>query len=130
MIAGAFGALHGPVKDIVGKPLYLDVSVEEGRSLELALEPSHTAFCYVFRGAATIGATTIASSHAALLSQGDSVRVECAAGGCRMILVSGAALKEPIAWYGPIVMNTESELETAFTEYQAGTFVKVGSARR
>lgn len=103
-----------------------------GRSWTHSTTPGHTVFAYLFEGSACFGpegAETVCVEHGTvvLLGDGDEVAVRAGSGSARFLLISGAPLGEPIAWGGPIVMNTREELECAFDEYRYGTLVKVGS---
>src|SRR5262249_34751684 len=101
-----------------------------------ATKPGHTVFAYVFEGEGDFGpgasprgrGSMVPTDTVALYGPGDRVTVRTESGPVRFLLVSGRRLDEPIVWYGPIVMNTNEELETAFREFQDGSFVKV--ARR
>jgi len=84
---------------------------------------------YVVAGEGGFAGTRVGSGHLILFEGRGDVAVEAGPRGCRYLLLSGQPLGEPVAWYGPIVMNTEAELETAFREYRDGTFVKVGAAK-
>ena len=88
----------------------------------------HRVFAYVVDGEASFGTSDspVAAQHAVLLGEGDEVRARAVAGGARLLLVSGRPIGEPVAWGGPIVMNTDAELRMAFDEYRRGTFIKRG----
>lgn len=128
MICGTAGASTGPVHDIVIEPEYLDVTLEPQTGWTHPTAPGHTVFAYLFEGDARFGATSepVAASHGmlVLLGDGDLVSVESGGAGARFLLVSGRPLGEPVAWRGPIVMNTREELDTAWRELADGTFVK------
>jgi hypothetical protein len=128
IICGQVGAVRGPVQDIVIDPQYLDVSLPAGASFTHPTPPDHTAFAYVIAGRGAFAAAQ-ASDHALVLfGPGDEVAATAAAEPLRFLLITGRPLREPVAWYGPIVMNTQAELQTAFDEYRNGTFIKVGKA--
>jgi len=130
VVAGSVAGASGPVRDVVIEPQYLDVSLPEAATWEHALPRGHTAFVYVLIGAASLGPAdderSIPALSTALLATGDSVRARAGEDGARFLLISGRPLGEPIAWRGPIVMNTRDELRVAFEEYHAGTFVRHG----
>ena len=149
IICGTIGDARGPVREIVTDPEYLDVSLPSGKTFTHAVKPGYTVFAYVVEGegyfdagrnafdretvgdnyfdmhpSCTCGEGTIALYEPA----GDTVLVTAEKKPVRFLLVSGKPLKEPVAWYGPIVMNTQQELQTAFREFQKGTFIKQGTA--
>ena len=144
IICGQFWGKRGPVDGIAADPIYIDVSVPPGKRKTLPVETSRSAFAYIFAGSGkfcnaseplavpTEGAgwsDTSLSEEAGnrsliLFDSGDEVTVQAGAEGIRFLLVSGRPLREPVAWYGPIVMNTQEELQTAFEDLQKGTFLK------
>lgn len=125
VICGQFGGISGPVQDVFVEPQYLDVTLAKGASLVHPVPVGFTAFAYVINGSGLFDAHTEASAEGLISwGDGDGVEVRAHDQGLRFLLVSGKPLKEPIAWYGPIVMNTEGELEQAFEEYRNGTFIK------
>jgi quercetin 2,3-dioxygenase len=133
VICGEVDGVSGPVSDIVAGPEYLDVTVLPGRPWSHPTTPGHTVFAYLFEGSACFGpegSKAVCAEHGTvvLFSDGDQVDVRAGKDSARFLLISGAPLGEPIAWGGPIVMNTREELERAFDEYRHGTFVKVGSS--
>ncbi len=130
IIAGQVGEARGPVSEIAIAPTYLDVSVPAGGSFGHAVEPGHTVFAYVFEGQGTFGppedgGQTVASRALVVFGDGDRVEARAGDGPLRFLLVSGKPLHEPIARYGPFVMNTREEIEQALRDLRAGTFVKV-----
>jgi redox-sensitive bicupin YhaK (pirin superfamily) len=144
IICGEFWGKAGPVDGIAAEPQYLDVTVLPGVKRSLPIENSRHAFAYVFEGSGRFsnaseplavptegtGWADISMSEEVdnrsliLFDSGDEVTVQAGEQGIRFLLVSGKPIKEPVAWYGPIVMNTREELQQAFEEYQAGTFLK------
>jgi len=129
VIAGEVEGVSGPVEGIVIDPEYLDVTVPADSVFEHPVEAGHTAFAYCIDGAGEFApGTRIENRQCVLFGEGDSVQVTTGGSQVRFLLLSGKPLGEPIAWRGPIVMNTAEELHTAFREYQDGTFVKVGKA--
>ncbi|MCX6225128.1 MAG: pirin family protein [Bacteroidia bacterium] len=127
LAAGSFGEFTGPVKDIVVKPLFMDIFLPAGVQQTFDVNPDHTVFAYVFEGSAffdqqmahPIGAGTLAK-----LISGDQVFIGAGKISARFLLIGGKPLNEEIAWRGPIVMNTKEELYQAFEDYQTGRFVK------
>jgi redox-sensitive bicupin YhaK (pirin superfamily) len=125
VIAGEVDGVRGPVEGIVIDPEYLDVTVRPGCTFEHGVEPGHTAFAYAIEGAGEFAPEAdLGNRQVILYTDGDSVRVRAGDRGVRFLLLSGRPLREPIAWGGPIVMNTEEELREAFREYGEGTFIK------
>ncbi|MDF1540148.1 MAG: pirin-like C-terminal cupin domain-containing protein, partial [Candidatus Thorarchaeota archaeon] len=115
---------------IVTDPEYLDVTLEESGEFKHSAKEGYTAFGYVFEGDGHFASNQeINASKGTLVLYDDGVYIEIKAGneGVRFLLISGKPLNEPIAWRGPIVMNTDQELRTAFDEYQRGTFLKTGN---
>ncbi len=145
VVCGEFWGKRGPVEGVAADPRYLDVSVPPGRRKRIAVDRAHNAFAYVFAGSGTFrdasapqgvvteqvnGGTTFSVPHESenrslvLFDRGDEVVVQAGDQGIRFLLVSGRPIEEPVAWYGPIVMNTRQELEQAFNELHDGTFIK------
>jgi quercetin 2,3-dioxygenase len=124
IIAGEAWGVRGPVQPGATEPLFLDLHLEAGAGATVPLAQDHNAFVYVYEGEANVGEPTsrIAQGAVAVLSPGDSVSIAAGAKGARLILVAGKPLHEPVAKYGPFVMNTRAELEQAFQDYQAGKF--------
>lgn len=145
IICGTVNGTQGPVQDIVTNPEYLDVTVAAGKTFTHAVNPEHTVLAYVIDGEAFFDAARIPFAHDAAGDNYFDMKPPCSCGNrtlvlyemggskitittdkhsVRFLLVSGKPLNEPIAWYGPIVMNTHEELRKAFQEYKDGTFVK------
>jgi redox-sensitive bicupin YhaK (pirin superfamily) len=144
IICGSFWGKRGPVEGIATDPRYLDISVPPGKRKKLPVEITNHAFAYVFEGAGRFrdasdptsvqtdvvgprGASLpdeIGNRSLVLFDRGDEVTVQAGAAGIRFLLVSGRPLQEPVAWRGPIVMNTNEELQQAFSELRAGTFIQ------
>jgi redox-sensitive bicupin YhaK (pirin superfamily) len=126
LIAGHLGTSAGAVTDIYADPTYLDVTLPPGVPFSHPVPAGHTAFAYLFRGTGLFDE----QSHAAAAPQlvifedGDAVSVQASAQGARFLLVSGKPLGEPIARYGPFVMNTRQEIEQTLKELRNGTFIK------
>jgi redox-sensitive bicupin YhaK (pirin superfamily) len=144
VVCGDFWGKKGPVDGIASDPRYLDVWVPAGQRKSLPVEASRHAFAYVFEGAGSfrdasqplavqtdqLGASDDGTLDEAgnrslvLFDFGDEVTVQAGGAGIRFLLVSGKPLEEPVAWRGPIVMNTQEELQQAYAELRAGTFIK------
>jgi hypothetical protein len=149
VVCGNFWGKSGPVDGIAADPIYLDVSVPPGRRKTLPVETTRHAFAYVFAGSGkfcnasaplavpteAVGwadtAPPIAADNRSLVlfDRGDEVLVQAGDDGVRFLLVSGKPLEEPVAWYGPIVMNTQAELQAAFEELERGTFLKADKSK-
>ncbi|OFW26892.1 MAG: hypothetical protein A3H97_21830 [Acidobacteria bacterium RIFCSPLOWO2_02_FULL_65_29] len=143
VVCGTFQGTRGPVDGIAADPIYIDVSIPAGRQKTLPVEVSRHAFAYVFAGSggfrdasdphpvktdpldgAVNPADNVGNRSLILFDRGDEVVVRAGDEGVRFLLVSGKPLEEPVAWYGPIVMNTEQELQRAFAELRDGTFIR------
>jgi redox-sensitive bicupin YhaK (pirin superfamily) len=144
VVCGNFWGKSGPVDGIAAEPVYLDVSIAPGRKKTLPVETTRHAFAYVFAGGGKfcnaseplavptegVGwADTAVPKDAdnrslVVFDNGDEVAVQAGDEGIRFLLVSGKPLQEPVAWYGPIVMNTQQQLRQAFEELDEGTFLK------
>ncbi len=124
VIAGHVEGVRGPMDDIVIQPQYLDCLVPAGIEFTHALPSEHTAFIYVIEGSGMIEGEPVANGTLVLFDSGDSLTVTAGTNDIRFLLISGSPLGEPIAWRGPIVMNTKAELDLAFEEYHGGTFIK------
>jgi len=144
VVCGSFGGKNGPVDGIAADPRYLDIYVPPGKRKTLKVETTRHAFAYVFEGAGAfrdasqplpvrtdrVGSTggevleLTGNRSLVLFDSGDEVTVQAGPAGVRFLLVSGQPLEEPVAWRGPIVMNTEEELRHAYAELRDGTFIK------
>jgi hypothetical protein len=124
VIAGSIGEAQGPMDDIVIEPEYFDCTVPAGRTFIHRTNPDYTAFIYVIEGVGETGGDVIENGTLVLFDEGDQVAVSAAGETLRFLLLTGKPLNEPVAWRGPIVMNTQAELELAFREYREGTFIK------
>lgn len=143
VVCGEFWGKRGPVEGVAADPNYFDISVPPGKKKTLKVETTRNAFAYVFAGAGTFRDSSepraVLTEHTAtpeaapaydarnhslvLFDRGDEVVVEAGPEGIRFLLISGKPLQEPVAWYGPIVMNTQDELRQAFQELNKGTFI-------
>ena len=121
VIAGEVGAVKGPIAQPATDPTYLDVGLTAGSAYTHALPEQHAAFLYVFEGAVQIGSNAIKAGELVVLSEGREVHLS-ANEDSRAILVAGRPLKEPVARYGPFVMNTREQLIQAVEDFQAGKF--------
>lgn len=125
VIAGTVDGTRGPVKDIVIEPEFLDVSLPAGSTFAHATDPDHTVFAFVVEGGGYFEPERAVGQDTLLLyGPGGSVLVRTESKPVRFLLVSGKPLREPVAWAGPIVMNTKDELGRAFQELEAGTFIR------
>jgi redox-sensitive bicupin YhaK (pirin superfamily) len=144
LVCGSFWGKKGPVEGVAADPIYLDVSVPPGKRKSLPVETTRHAFAYVFAGSgkfcnasqplavptepvgwADTNPPTEADNRSLILfDSGDEVGVQTGPDGIRFLLVSGQPLKEPVAWYGPIVMNTQEQLQRAFEQLREGTFLQ------
>jgi redox-sensitive bicupin YhaK (pirin superfamily) len=127
VIAGHYGNTPGATQGDYVKALVLDVKLEAGRKWSIPTDKEATLFIYIVEGAGYFDADTqavIESHRAVLFGKGDKFAIHAADHGIRFLLFSGSPLKEPIAWGGPIVMNTREELQQAFQEIENGTFIK------
>ena len=144
IVCGDFWGARGPVDGVAADPRYLDVSVPPGLRRTLKVEMTRHAFAYVFAGSGTFrdastprGVLTegegdhdrprlddTGDRSLVLFDQGDEITVQAGEHGIRFLLVSGKPIEEPVAWYGPVVMNTKAELQQAFSELRNGTFIR------
>ena len=145
VVCGEFWGKRGPVEGVAADPRYLDVSVAPERRKTLPVETGRHAFAYVFEGSGSFraasqpfgvlterqmdGSDTLfreqtGNRSLVLFDSGDEVTVQAGDEGVRFLLVSGKPIEEPVAWYGPIVMNTQVELQQAIAELQNGTFIR------
>jgi redox-sensitive bicupin YhaK (pirin superfamily) len=124
IIAGELGGIAGAVTDVATEPAYFDLHFDADAGISVPLPPGHNAFLYVYQGEVLAGPvggqTTIERGELALLSQDDAVELAAGSEPCRLILVAGRPLNEPVARYGPFVMNSNEELRQAFLDYQSG----------
>jgi redox-sensitive bicupin YhaK (pirin superfamily) len=145
VICGTVDGVTGPVRDIVTDPEYIDVTVPAGTAFTRHVSPGHTVFAYVVDGSAYFDEERNPFAHEVIGNNyfdfkrdclfgaetlvlygrdGDTISVRTEESAVRFLLVSGRPIGEPVAWYGPIVMNTQEELQIAFEEFEKGTFIK------
>jgi quercetin 2,3-dioxygenase len=145
VVCGEFWGKRGPVEGVAADPRYLDVFVPPGVRKRLQVEMNRNAFAYVFEGSGTFrdaseprgvqteqvgeaapanAAETFGNRSLVVFDRGDEVVVQAGDEGIRFLLVSGKPIEEPVAWYGPIVMNTRQEIQQAISDLQDGTFIK------
>lgn len=128
VIAGSAGEVEGPVRDVTVEPEYLDVTLSAGASWHHPTAPGHTVFVYLFEGEVRFGDSddAIAADRGKVVLFADGEQLEATAGGAgaRFLLMAGRPLREPVAWRGPVVMNTREELDQAWRDLDEGTFVK------
>ena len=146
VICGEVAGVHGPVEDIVTDPQYLDITVPAKTRFAFPTSSGHTVFAYIIDGKATFcdekdpfayereGSNYFDTQHdlemgdrtLVVFDDGEQILINTEDNSVRLLLISGHPIREKVAWYGPIVMNTEAELRTAFEELEKGTFVKKG----
>jgi len=144
VICGEFWGKRGPVEGVAADPRYVDISIPPNKTKRIKVETTRNAFAYVFAGAGTFQDASTpqavltesavdpnaapvydAKNHSLVLfDRGDEIVVQAGPEGIRFLLVSGKPLEEPVAWYGPIVMNTDAELRQAMSQLQNGTFIR------
>ena len=125
VICGEVEGIKGPVKDIVVDSEYLDITVAPNAKFEHHVKQGHKVFAYVLEGKGHFDSDNlIGKEHVVIFDDGERINIQADDESLRFLLISGKPINEPVAWYGPIVMNTEDELEIAFDEYRKGTFIK------
>jgi len=126
VIAGSFCEVRGPIVQPATEPLYLDLALAADSKVEVPVTRGHSAFAYVYEGSVAVGesaaAAPIAAPMLAVLGDGDAVLLRGVAAASRVILVAGRVLGEPIARYGPFVMNTRDEIRRAVEDFNSGRF--------
>jgi len=145
VVCGKYAGTSGPVEGVAADPIYLDVTVPAGKLKTIPVETTRSAFAYVFAGsgkfcnaskpldvptesagwADTTPPTDAENRMLVLFDDGDEVRTQTGDEGIRFMLVSGKPLNEPVAWYGPIVMNTREQLQQAYAQLKNGTFLEI-----
>ncbi|MGH9484315.1 MAG: pirin family protein [Terriglobales bacterium] len=145
VVSGEFWGKKGPVVGVAADPVYLDISVPPGRTRKIAVETVRHAFAYIFAGSGKFCNASqplavptepvgwldteappaeVQNRSLILFDSGDEIEVHAGPDGIRFLLVSGKPIEEPVAWYGPIVMNSQEQLREAYRELQEGTFLK------
>lgn len=127
IISGSYRGVKGPMEEITVQPTFLEVTVKAGEPFSYKTEPGNTLFIYILKGSAALPADNnrvIEAKNAVLFDARDEIKLSAGGEGLLLLLFSGKPLHEPIAWGGPIVMNTREELTQAFKEIDAGTFIK------
>ena len=144
VVCGSFWGRTGPVDGVAADPRYLDIWVPPGRRKVLPVEVTRHAFAYIFEGSGTfrdasapravkseeagdeekVTLSDIGNRSLVLFDRGDEVTVQAGERGIRFLLVSGQPIEEPVAWHGPIVMNTQAEIRQAVSELRDGTFIR------
>ena len=122
VLTGTANGVTGPVTGISIDPVYIDIAMKSGSTHTQPITPGHTTFVYAFEGSIEVAGTTVGINQLALLSDGDEVTLTSQNTG-RAILISGAPIGEPIARYGPFVMNTKEEISQAINDFQNGNFL-------
>src|SRR5665647_841077 len=123
VIAGKIDGIEGPVCDLAIDIEYFDVELAEAKAFDHTTHRNNTVFAYVVNGSIEVHDKIIAQGHCVVFGEGDAIRISSKK-GARFLIASGEPLKEPVAWGGPIVMNTKEELERAYDELDEGTFIK------
>jgi redox-sensitive bicupin YhaK (pirin superfamily) len=141
VVCGEFWGKRGPIEGVAADPRYLDIFVPPRRRRVIPVESSRHAFAYVFAGSGKFrdasapravrnelkdGEYDLGNRSLVLFDSGDEIVVDSGDEGIRFLLVSGQPIEEPVAWYGPIVMNTQAELRQAMRDLQLGTFIREG----
>ncbi len=129
VICGRYRDLLGPAQDIVMEPGYLEIFVPPGQTFTHAVPQSHTVLAYVLEGRGYFSLDkrrSIAPGQLVFYDLGLQISIEAQENPLHFLLISGAPIREPVAWYGPIVMNTQEELRQAFEAYRNGTFIQLG----
>ena len=124
VISGTFRGVEGAIQGDYVKTLMLDADMKPHGSLKVEVPQSDTLFFYVVRGSGSMDGSEITAKSANLTSEGEVLNLTAGSDGLRTIIFSGARLKEPVAWGGPIVMNTREELDKAFSELRDGSFIR------
>ncbi|QLH74257.1 MAG: pirin family protein [Methanomassiliicoccales archaeon] len=126
VIAGRYGKAEGPVKDLVVPVSFYDVRLGPGDRIDVLTDKGHSSFVFVYMGQAAFGpneGTIVGTQQLGVLGKGEIVTARAGPGGTMFIMATGRPLREPVAWGGPIVMNTQDELEKAYDELEKGTFI-------
>lgn len=125
VVAGSFGDYSGPVTGDDVAPAYIDFDLKPSTSINIPVNVGHTAFIYVFEGTIHADEKSFSAGKVILFDKlGTEIEIASGSAGARVLYVTGKPLHEPVAWHGPIVMNTREELVAAFEELNSGTFIK------
>ena len=122
VIAGRVGDVEGPVRAVATEPLYVDVALSPNAAFDVPVTAGHAAFAYVFEGAVEIAGKVVNRGELAVLGDGTAVSLKTSGEAGRLILVAGKPLREPVAKYGPFVMNTQQQIREAITDFNEGRF--------
>jgi len=125
ILSGEYKGIKGAAQDISGNPLYIQVSLDSGKEFVIDIDQDYKKFLYLYEGDILYGADQqeIKAGSMLIFDNGDRMKIN-GSGKAKFIIFAGRPLNEPIAWRGPIVMNTEDELDTAFMELRNGTFIR------
>ncbi|HEY7977824.1 MAG TPA: pirin family protein [Rhizomicrobium sp.] len=122
LIVGEWNGVKGAGPDRAIAPFFADVTLAANGSIDVPIPVGHNGFIYVFEGDARVGTETVRTGQLGVLSSGDRLHIEADGQGARFLVIAGKPLREPIAKYGPFVMNTQDEIRRAIQDYQSGTF--------
>jgi len=124
VVAGEVGGVHGSVTEIAARPIYMEVSLQPDSEFVQPIPAGHTALAYVFEGEGLFGGQTVPAVRLIKFGDGDHIQVKTENSPARFMLIAGAPFGEPIAPYGPFVMNTMDEIQQTLVELRNGTFIK------
>ena len=120
IVAGTYEGKSGPVKGGTTEPLYWDVQLNPGKTIQTSIPSTHSVYVYPFEGSVEIGDRVLKAHQGGVLGAGDKLEVKAGADGARFLVLAAKPLKEPVVQYGPFVMNTREEIEQAIRDYQNG----------
>ncbi|MBT7783589.1 MAG: pirin family protein, partial [Anaerolineae bacterium] len=125
VVAGEINGMRGPVTEIAAEPIYLDLRLAPGSQFTYLVPSGHTIIAYVFEGSGLLGAdeTPVNATSMVFFEDGEGFQVRTTDSPLRLMLIAGAPFKEPIAPYGPFVMNTREEIQEALNDLRIGEFV-------
>ncbi len=127
IICGSYNGIEGPLKGISVDPVFIDVDLKSNQEFTYKIDTDHNLFLYIMGGSGYMDPSAdamVGNMNLVLFNEGENMLLRSGSEGIRFLLLSGKPIREPIAWGGPIVMNTQEELSLAFEEYQNGTFIK------
>lgn len=127
ILAGEFDSIKGPVQDVISSPNFLDITVNQETNFNYKVETGDTVILYTIEGSAYFDKNRenlVEKNNLVVLGPGDEINIETENDPSRFLLMSGTPIREPVAWHGPMVMNTKEEIIHAFQEYQEGNFIK------